>query len=354
MKSVLLADDDHNILSAFTDYLKSEYKVFTACTGFDAINIMNNNPIHAIVCDFNMPQGNGFVVLEHANKIKIPVVMLSGLQEKNIILEIANKHPFYFCDKLESPKLVLSKIREAIVYNDEVSELSNFSKIGKYAAKVVHDLTNPLTIILGSADKIRMNKNDPEVIEDTLNKIENTINKMSKFIRRVKAFSTHGEIVSAEGNYESTSIVSFIADFQKEQAYSFKNNNIKFVLNIPAKKDALVNLDRNEFNRLLSNITDNSIYELNRSSNNTKIIKFTVSYNETMVKIQINDNGPGIIEEIRAKIFLKKITTKPKSEGSGLGLENCLDIINAHNGSIEVGNPFSGAEFIISIPFLKI
>jgi signal transduction histidine kinase len=67
--------------------------------------------------------------------------------------------------------------------------------------------------------------------------------------------------------------------------------------------------------------------------------------------IEVKDNGPGIPEKIREKIFQPFFTTKPAGEGTGLGLSISYDIIKAHGGNIIAeNNPEGGAKFIISLP----
>nr|WP_320016231.1 ATP-binding protein [uncultured Desulfobacter sp.] len=71
-----------------------------------------------------------------------------------------------------------------------------------------------------------------------------------------------------------------------------------------------------------------------------------------MIRIEIEDNGPGMDEETRSKIFDPFFTTKPVSEGTGLGLSVSYFIITEnHNGRMEVNSePGKGATFIIRLP----
>jgi signal transduction histidine kinase len=70
------------------------------------------------------------------------------------------------------------------------------------------------------------------------------------------------------------------------------------------------------------------------------------------VEIRIRDNGAGIPEEVKEKMFNPFFTTKPAGEGTGLGLSICHDIIvKQHGGSIDVATePGVFTEFIITLP----
>lgn len=69
------------------------------------------------------------------------------------------------------------------------------------------------------------------------------------------------------------------------------------------------------------------------------------------VEIRVRDNGEGISESIRKKIFQPFFTTKPVGQGTGLGLSLSYDIIKAHGGEIRAeSREQEGAEFIIRLP----
>nr|WP_317045476.1 HAMP domain-containing sensor histidine kinase [Algoriphagus antarcticus] len=67
------------------------------------------------------------------------------------------------------------------------------------------------------------------------------------------------------------------------------------------------------------------------------------------VQISISDNGPGIPDAIKDKIFQPFFTTKPTGSGTGLGLSLSYDIIKAHGGDLRVKST-AGAEMIIFLP----
>jgi two-component system, NtrC family, sensor kinase len=72
---------------------------------------------------------------------------------------------------------------------------------------------------------------------------------------------------------------------------------------------------------------------------------------KTHVEIRVNDNGPGIPDEIKDKIFQPFFTTKPTGQGTGLGLSLSYDIVKAHGGEIKLNTmEESGSEFIVVLP----
>ena len=70
-----------------------------------------------------------------------------------------------------------------------------------------------------------------------------------------------------------------------------------------------------------------------------------------LVEIKVKDNGPGIPEEIKEKVFQPFFTTKPTGQGTGLGLSLVYDIIKAHGGTISLESKMGeGTKFIIQLP----
>ena len=79
----------------------------------------------------------------------------------------------------------------------------------------------------------------------------------------------------------------------------------------------------------------------------------TISTQKTddQIIIKVQDNGNGIPESIRDKIFQPFFTTKPTGQGTGLGLSLAYDIVKAHGGELKVvSKEGEGSEFIINLP----
>ncbi len=114
------------------------------------------------------------------------------------------------------------------------------------------------------------------------------------------------------------------------------------------------------FMNLLANAIDaldesnaGSSYEQIQAHPNCITITTSITTNKQSVLISIRDNGPGMTEEVKAKIFEHLFTTKPVGKGTGLGLAIARQIIvEKHGGSIQVNSlPQQGAEFAIELPF---
>jgi two-component system, NtrC family, sensor kinase len=111
-----------------------------------------------------------------------------------------------------------------------------------------------------------------------------------------------------------------------------------------------------DFGRVFLNLTNNAFYAVDEKKKQVgESFEPTVSLRTRMVagkiEIRIIDNGYGIPEHIKEKIFQPFFTTKPTGSGTGLGLSLSYDIVKAHGGELKVETTEGeGSEFIIQLP----
>jgi signal transduction histidine kinase len=125
-----------------------------------------------------------------------------------------------------------------------------------------------------------------------------------------------------------------------------------------------INVVPQDIGRVLLNLLNNAFYATNEKSKTAHenyqptVIITTKRYNPSPLErgrgeviISVKDNGNGIPQNIRDKIFQPFFTTKPTGQGTGLGLSLAYDIIKAHGGEIKVETKESeGSVFIIQLP----
>jgi signal transduction histidine kinase len=101
-----------------------------------------------------------------------------------------------------------------------------------------------------------------------------------------------------------------------------------------------------ELNQVWTNIIHNAI----QAMDNKGILAIKLRSDENFIRICITDSGKGIPESIKDRIFEPFFTSKPKGEGSGLGLDIVKKIIEKHNGMIKVESKPGKTTFCISLP----
>ena len=117
---------------------------------------------------------------------------------------------------------------------------------------------------------------------------------------------------------------------------------IKAVDSVPCK------VDKYRLSQVIRNVFENSIAVSLPGSRITAVFLKPMDLGRDAVQLRIIDEGPGLNDVQRERIFEPFYTTKTK--GTGLGMAICQRIIDAHGGTISIGNPKIGAEIVIEIP----
>ena len=232
---------------------------------------------------------------------------------------------------------------------------SKMAAMGEMLQNIAHQWRQPLSLISTASTGLMVKKelNLPTTVEEdisTLNTINDTTQYLSETINAFRDFfQTHKEKVNfnvKDVYYKTLNIVQS----------KFKTMNIELCENI--EDITITNFD-NELIQVLMNILNNAKDVLELSQNKRKLIFVDVHAKKNKLYILIKDNGGGIRENIINNVFEPYFTTKHKSQGTGIGLYMCQEIINNHmEGKISVHNrsftyeevTYKGAEFQIILP----
>jgi signal transduction histidine kinase len=117
-----------------------------------------------------------------------------------------------------------------------------------------------------------------------------------------------------------------------------------------------VNIIPQDINRVVINLLNNAFYAVSARSNSNEdntwkpAVTISTTLLDSTVLIGIEDNGTGIPDDVKEKIFNPFFTTKPTGEGTGLGLSICYDIIKSHGGEIKMESEYGkGTKFNIEL-----
>ncbi|MBN1224059.1 MAG: GHKL domain-containing protein, partial [Candidatus Aminicenantes bacterium] len=207
------------------------------------------------------------------------------------------------------------------------------------------EIKNPLTPIQLSAERIIKNlqkngKDMNKVIKEGANTIVQEAGTIKSLVDEFSSFARLPSVKPQPANIHEL-IEHTISLF--EGIFSDIEFETQFFPEMPSP----IQLDPEQMKRVFINLFDNAIDAMNKKGK----IRVETSFDKQhqSVRIEIADTGPGISLEDKEKLFLPHFSTK--SKGSGLGLAIVNQVINEHDGSIDVENnkPF-GAKFIITIP----
>src|SRR5690606_32104024 len=225
-------------------------------------------------------------------------------------------------------------LQRSIERNDRLTIL------GEITAGIAHELNTPLGNILGFAELIAEKTKVEQVKEDSKKIIDAAIFSR-EVVKKLMFFACE-----MPQQMERKSFPPIISEALKLLGPSFRKAEIEYKLT-GADEDIQFQFDSIQLTQVLFNILINAIYVSPAHST----IKIKIYKSNEQAYMEISDEGPGIPDENKTKIFEPFFSTKPLGEGSGLGLSVVHGIIKGHRGEIKCfDNKPTGTIFQIMLP----
>lgn len=274
-------------------------------------------------------------------KIISPMILLSKETEKAADENGKFSKTILYGNDREDEIGILSKSFTKVIekVNYRINEIENLS------SDLSHEIKNPLSVIANIADFLNSENLTEEEKKERSKTIINETKKINNIVSKIRE-SAKIENKIYETDKENVELDSYIENF----AISFLENYPKLQiirnLNLGEKK---IRINHEMLNLLFSNLLTNA-----RSF--AEIIKISTGFiSDSSIIIQVEDNGPGIPEEEREKVFMRfysKRNEEEKINHDGLGLYLVRYIINSIRGTIAIENSeaLGGANFIIKLP----
>jgi signal transduction histidine kinase/ActR/RegA family two-component response regulator len=216
--------------------------------------------------------------------------------------------------------------------------------LGELSFGVAHNVNNTLTGILGRAQLLLRNSNDPTKIEAGIEMIIKSAEDGAHIIRRIQDFARQ----RPSREFEVVSIADLLKDACEMSRPRWESRSefapIRFALH--ADCQAHVKADAVELREVLVNMVYNAVDAMPSGGE----IRVTVQETRDRVVVMIKDTGTGMTPDVKKRLFDPFFTTKGKA-GTGMGLAVSFGIIRRHEGSIDVeSEPGRGTTFKISLP----
>jgi nitrogen fixation/metabolism regulation signal transduction histidine kinase len=249
-------------------------------------------------------------------------------QIKKVTLQ-ENNEPIDYNKTDEIGLLISSYNNMLIKLHQSAEQLSKSEREGAWkemARQVAHEIKNPLTPMKLSIQHVeRLMQTQPEEAYKQGQKIIPVLLEQIDALAHIATeFSNFAQLPAP--NFERINLVSFI-----KNALPLYQPNHKIDIQFNSEIDvAFVNADKDQLLRVLNNLVNNAIQAI-EDDKRGEIFLSLVKENECYM-VCVSDNGTGINEDVKQKIFQPNFSTK--SYGTGLGLAMCKRIIEHHNGSI--------------------
>jgi PAS domain S-box-containing protein len=238
----------------------------------------------------------------------------------------------------------VTEIREKEI---QMLQISKLSSLGEMSAGIAHEINNPLAIILGKAQhlKLVLNQESPSMdsVKRGIDVIESTSNRIARIIKGLQIFSRDGN----RDAFESKSVRDLIEDTISFCHSRFKNHGTRLdIEEVPA--DLALDCQATQISQVILNLLNNAFDAVQTLPE--KWVRIGVSDLGARVEIRVSDSGTGISPEIAKKILEPFFTTKEVGKGTGLGLSISLGIVKSHGGDLRLDRTAQHTTFVINLP----
>ena len=255
------------------------------------------------------------------------------------------------------------------------------ASLGEMMAGIAHEIQNPLNFVNNFSDlsvellaeveemqadpSLYLNPGRRQELEGLLVMLRSNLRKVAEHGKRADSIVRNMLLHSRAGGgaAQICDLNALLAQSMEYARHAAQVQDPDFRVTITCDFDASLDallLAPQEMSRVFVNLMSNAFYALSKrrlekSGEYCPAMVVTSRRMDGMAEVRFRDNGGGIPEHIRSRIFSPFFTTKPPGEGTGLGLSLSYDIIvNGHGGSIEVASRENEyTEFIIQVPLIS-
>jgi signal transduction histidine kinase len=216
--------------------------------------------------------------------------------------------------------------------------------ISRLTGGVAHEVKNPLNAMLMHVElaKMKLNHGDYD-LQPQMDVISSEILRLDRVVKTFLDFTKPVELHASDTNLQA--LVQDIADLARPQAAAA---GIELTV-IQSDEPTTVTVDPDLLKQAILNIVVNAIEAMHECRKPDSVLRIESSVRSNVAEIRIADTGPGIPPELREKIYNLYFTTK--SNGSGIGLAMTFQIVQLHDGTIEVATETGkGTTFTIRLP----
>jgi signal transduction histidine kinase len=223
-------------------------------------------------------------------------------------------------------------------------EVERLATIGQSMAGLVHDINAPLTAAMTLAQMIQ---SDPAADGTSRERSGQIIVAAQRAQRLVRELLTMAK--PRPPTFEALDLNAIVKQTMDLERPQCSVAGIKLVADFQADLPRAT-ADPHRLGQVLMNLLANARQAMEAAEKGRSLTVRT-GFRGPMVEIQVIDDGPGIPDNVKAKIFDWFFTTKPPGEGTGLGLAVSQEILQAHGGNLRLEDtPGGGATFVLEIP----
>ena len=209
----------------------------------------------------------------------------------------------------------------------ELAHIQRLNELGQVVSTLVHEVNQPLTAISNYVNACRrlVETGDQERIQSILQRITDQTNRTRGIVERLRDFVKKRDV-----QMRAEMLSQVIEEAIALTRASVRDGGLRFTVKTDPP-GVQVEIDKVQVQQVLFNLLRNAI-EAMQDQPRRELVVATRPVQGGMVEISVADTGPGLVDEVRAKLFQPFITTKPN--GMGVGLSVCRAIVESHGGRL--------------------
>lgn len=353
---VLFVDDEAGILTALKRvFRKDAYEIETATCGEAGLEVFRRFRPAVVVSDMRMPGMTGVEFLAKVREADPEAVrvMLTGCADLPAAEAAINQGEVWrFLTKPWNEEDLRATLASAVERFRLVAEnrvlLDKLAAIGLLAGGVAHELNNPIGGILAYAQLMQRDASgDAQVVSD-LQAIEEAALRAKRIVGDLLDFARSSKVV----NKRPVSLNDIAT-----KAVSLSRFQLKSVtIDVEPGNSPVALVDENRMQQVVLNLLSNAldaVSEARREGRKSGRVVVRTWTQGADACLSVTDDGIGIPEAVRAKVFDAFFTTKEPGKGTGLGLAVSTGIVRDHGGRLMLAPATGdGTTFVITIPAL--
>ncbi len=370
---ILVIEDEPEVRESYVDMFEFlGFDIDTAENGMEGLGKLKKQPYQIVFTDLNMPVMDGLQTLRliKKNYPDIEVIVITGFATIENAIKAMKQGAFDYITKpvsFEHVRIVLNRCIQTINakkenkklrdLNEELSKLNDMKN--KFITITNHELRTPIAVLKGYFDLLEMDLDDQvsDSVKEYMKIIKSTINEMADMVENMHDLSILSHY-TGHLNKKRVRVNNLVLHVYKKMKKLYVLRKIQLMYRID-DNDPIVVIDPHKMEKALTELVQNALKYTKEGGK--VLIRSKLDKNKNQVFISVIDTGIGIPHDKIHYIFepfyevqneLHHFTSKTEFMGGGIGvgLPMVKEIVEAHNGEINVeSSPGKGSIFTIVI-----
>ncbi len=240
--------------------------------------------------------------------------------------------------------LLIEDVTDTKKLQEQLIQSEKLSAIGQLIAGVAHELNNPLASVLGFADFLAESGQTPPALQEPVRVVQHEAQRAAGIVKNLLTFARRQD--QERRRLEVGPVIQRTLQLLNNQLLGMKvATDLAIEPDLPGIEGS-----PNQLQQVFVNLVNNAAQAI-ASTGREGTVTVRVRPWLDGVAVDVTDDGPGIPEDLQARVFEPFFTTKAEGEGTGLGLAICQGIVKEHGGRITLRSmPGAGATFTVELP----